>query len=263
MSSIARVKNVLRVGRELLRGNLTGYVPMATAGRTYPPDFSAEDIDTVRAVSPFTMTSAEKIYTLVRAVEYVVRSRISGAMVECGVWKGGSMMAVARTLIRLGDVSRSLYLFDTFEGMTPPEDIDRSYRGEPASALLAASDPEASWVWAKSPLEEVKGVLANTRYPSDRVFYVKGAVEETLPEAAPDRIALLRLDTDWYSSTYHELVHLYPRLVPGGVLIVDDYGHWEGARRAVDEYFAEQRSAIFLQRIDYSGRLALKPGWGP
>jgi hypothetical protein len=89
---------------------------------------------------------------------------------------------------------------------------------------------------------------------------VKGKVEDTIPRAAPKQIALLRLDTDWYESTYHELKHLYPRLVPGGVLILDDYGHWEGARRAVDQYFEEERIRLFLHRIDYAGRLAIKPG---
>ena len=260
MSSVRRsFEALVTAGDRWLRRTPATQGDRRTGAPTYPPDFSAEDIDTIRAVSPYTMTSAEKIYELVRAVEYVVRAGIPGAVVECGVWKGGSMMAVARTLVRLGDVSRSLYLFDTFEGMTPPQDVDRSYRGESAAALLAAEDPNASWVWAKGPLDEVKEALAQTSYPAERVSYIKGKVEETLPEAAPDRIALLRLDTDWYSSTYHELVHLYPRLVPGGVIIFDDYGHWEGARRAVDQYFAEQNISIFLHRIDYAGRLALKP----
>src|ERR1051325_10354963 len=90
-------------------------------------------------------------------------------------------------------------------------------------------------------------------------YTLEGTVEETIPAQAPERIALLRLDTDWYESTRHELVHLYPRLVPGGVLIIDDYGHWEGARKAVDEYIAQNNLRLFLNRIDYAGRLAIKP----
>jgi hypothetical protein len=88
---------------------------------------------------------------------------------------------------------------------------------------------------------------------------VSGPVETTLPAQAPDRLALLRLDTDWYASTRHELEQLYPRLVREGVLIVDDYGHWEGAREAVDEYFAANGPAPLLQRVDYTGRMAVKP----
>jgi O-methyltransferase len=97
--------------------------------------------------------------------------------------------------------------------------------------------------------------MQSTGYPSDRVHYVKGLVEATVPQQAPDEIAILRLDTDWYESTKHELEHLWPRVRPGGVLIVDDYGHFEGARRAVDEFFGP---GVFLHRIDYTGRLVLK-----
>ena len=94
----------------------------------------------------------------------------------------------------------------------------------------------------------------------DHVHFVPGPVEQTLPDHAPDPIAILRLDTDWYASTRHELEHLFPRVAPGGVLIVDDYGHWEGARRAVDEYFARSDDRILLQRIDYTGRIGVKQG---
>ena len=88
---------------------------------------------------------------------------------------------------------------------------------------------------------------------------VKGKVEDTLPGHAPDHIAVLRLDTDWYASTKHEMEHLYPRLARGGVLIIDDYGHWAGSRQAVDEYLAEHGIHLLLNRTDYTGRMALKP----
>lgn len=89
--------------------------------------------------------------------------------------------------------------------------------------------------------------------------FVIGPVEETLITKVPERIALLRLDTDWYESTRAELEYLYPRLVVGGVLIVDDYGHWKGARKAVDEYFAALgNDAPLLNRLDYTGRMAVR-----
>jgi hypothetical protein len=113
---------------------------------------------------------------------------------------------------------------------------------------------------AYSALDEVKHNLSSTGYPAEQMFFIKGKVEDTIPEQAPDRIALLRLDTDWYESTYHELLHLYPRLSPGGVLIIDDYGHWAGARKAVDKYIAEYNLKLFLHRIDYTGRICVKPG---
>lgn len=102
--------------------------------------------------------------------------------------------------------------------------------------------------------------MESTGYPPERIHLVPGRVEDTVPAQAPERIALLRLDTDWYASTKHELDHLYPRLSDGGVLIVDDYGHFEGARRAVDDYLAEQAEPLLLNRIDYTGRIAVKPG---
>jgi hypothetical protein len=100
--------------------------------------------------------------------------------------------------------------------------------------------------------------MRDTGYDSEKVFFVKGKVEETLPAHAPDRISLLRLDTDWYESTYHELTHLYPRLTVGGVLIIDDYGHWAGARRAVDDFIGKNKLRLLLNRVDYTGRICVK-----
>ena len=101
--------------------------------------------------------------------------------------------------------------------------------------------------------------MRSTGYDDALITYVKGPVEDSLPNHAPPAIALLWLDTDWYESTRHELEHLYPRLVSGGVLIIDDYGHFRGARKAVDEYFARNKEKILFQRVDYTARMAIKP----
>ena len=111
---------------------------------------------------------------------------------------------------------------------------------------------------AKAPLHEVKQAMMLTRYPWEKLIFVPGRVEVTLPDQAPEQIALLRLDTDWYESTYHELEHLYPRLADGGILIVDDYGHWQGARQAVDDYFRNHGIDAELRTIDFTGRLLVK-----
>jgi hypothetical protein len=185
---------------------------------------------------------------------------VPGAIVECGVWRGGSMLAAARTLNECSDVTRHLYLYDTFEGMSAPDDRDVDIDGHSARALLGGGEndnPDSAWCYAT--LEEVRETLAGSGYDMTRVHFVKGKVEDTIPESAPDRIAVLRLDTDWYESTRHELEHLYPRLSPGGVLIIDDYGHWAGCRQAVDEYFAAQGIHLLLSRVDYTGRIAVKP----
>ncbi len=223
-----------------------------------PPDFDPATAAVVRTVAPFTMTSPERIAALREAVLHVCRHGIAGAIVECGVWRGGSMMAVALTLLELG-VHRDLFLCDTFAGMSPPADVDRDLTGRPAAAALAAEDRDTGTTWAVGPLADVQANLRSTGYPPERIHYVVGKVEDTLPQAAPERIAILRLDTDWYESTRHELEHLYPRLAAGGVLIIDDYGHWAGARRAVDEFLARTPAAILLHRIDYTGRIGVKP----
>ena len=228
--------------------------------RRQNPDITDAEWSTWLAVEPYTMTSLDRILAAIRATAYIVQAGIPGDVVECGVWRGGSSMAIAHTLLRLGDSSRTLFLFDTFEGMTEPRAEDVSHAGRTAEELLTAARSkearEESTVWAYASIEDVTANLTSTGYPQDRIRYVKGPVEQTIPGVLPDSIALLRLDTDWYESTRHELTHLYPRLRSGGVLIIDDYGHWQGARRAVDEHFGG--AGPFLHRIDYTGRLVVK-----
>lgn len=230
----------------------------------YPVDFDAATREIIAAVRPYTMTGNEALAALIEAARYLTRYRIGGEFVECGVWRGGSMMAAALTLLKLGGPLRNLHLFDTFEGMTRPGDQDTSSLSGPARDEFVRHElGKNSSDWCRSPIDEVRANLEGTGYPADRLRLVKGPVEDTLPAGyAGGPIALLRLDTDWYQSTRHELIHLYPLLVPGGILIIDDYGHWEGARRACDEYFAERPEPLFLHRVDYTVRLLIKPGPG-
>lgn len=211
----------------------------------------------LQAVKPYTMTSPERIVSLVDAVQHVIRHDIPGDIVECGVWKGGSMMAVAKTLQHFG-AQRNLHLYDTFDGMTEPEAVDADWMGQKAKALMDISEKDNSEIWGYCPLEEVRRNLESTGYDGKLISYIKGAVESTIPDAIPETISLLRLDTDWYASTLHELEHLYPRLSVGGLLIIDDYGHWQGARKAVDEYLERTQTKLFLSRIDYTARIGVK-----
>lgn len=219
-------------------------------------DLSPADRAIVHRVAPYTMTSLERRAALIGAVDYVVRHRIEGAIVECGVWRGGSMMAVALALLDRSQSQRELWLYDTFEGMSAPSAADRSYDGIAAQDHLDRT-VRGTGVWCEASLEEVIANLRSTGYPWERIHFVRGKVEDTIPATLPGPIALLRLDTDWYESTRHELRHLYPLLQPGGILIIDDYGHWQGARRAVDEYLAGQ--PVYLHRVDYTARLLVKP----
>jgi O-methyltransferase len=228
------------------------------------PELSPVDRSIIERALPYTMTGTLRLQALVDAVRYCVRREIPGDFVECGVWRGGSVLAMILALQDLGVVDRDIHLYDTFEGMTAPTEHDRSQLERPALETWQAARRRAIRPWhglfGTEIFDEpkVRETLASTGYPEERLHFVRGQVEETLPAHAPDEIALLRLDTDWYESTRHELVHLYPHLADGGVLIVDDYGHWEGARRAVDEYFDSSANPLLLSRIDYTGRIAVK-----
>lgn len=225
----------------------------------FPADFDLQTLKIIKQTKPYTLTSPERIASLVNAVNYIVDNKIEGDIVECGVWKGGSSMAAIATLKYKKDFSREVYLYDTYEGMSVPTEEDKVFTGTSANEMLQSSDiNDASSVWCYSSIEEVRTNVSTLNYPKDKIHYIKGKVEDTIPQYMPEKIAVLRLDTDWYQSTKHELEHLYPLLVKGGVLIIDDYGHWEGARKAVDEYMEHQKLAILLNRIDYTGRIAIK-----
>lgn len=224
-------------------------------------DFLSGEFETLyNLCQPFTMTSPERMYSLYQGVDYVLKNNIQGDFVECGVWRGGSSMLIASMLKRRNIRDRKLFMYDTYEGMSAPTADDMDFAGRKADTLLKANvtNKETS-VWCLADLQDVKNNMLKTGLPEDQIIYVQGKVEETLPGIMPGaEIALLRLDTDWYESTLHELIHLYPNLVTNGVLIIDDYGHWQGCRKAVDEYFQQNGISLLLQRIDYTGRIAIK-----
>jgi O-methyltransferase len=225
----------------------------------FPRDFKEDEINIIRQVRKYTLTSNERLYTLIHAVQYLIKNNISGDIVECGVWKGGSIMAAIKSLQGSNDKGREIYLYDTFEGMVAPTDKDTKIDGTIAQEAFEKYEiNKNSSTWCRSDIEEVQEAIYSTGYDRSKIHFVKGKVEETIPRTIPEKIALLRLDTDWYESTKHELVHLFPRLVSGGVLILDDYGSWFGARKAVDEYIAEHNIKILLCRIDNTGRVAIK-----
>lgn len=218
--------------------------------------------EVARKVIPHTRTfgaGVEAPWALYQSIEYIVRAGIPGAIVECGVWSGGSMLLAAYALQHFGDVSRQIYLYDTFAGMPKPEPIDARWDGMPALPTWEHHQRNGgNWCFG-GPRHHVSRVVNSSGYPADNFVFVEGMVEDTVPAIAPETISLLRLDTDLYRSTWHELVHLYPLLSPGGILIIDDYGAFLGAKLATDQYIAENRLPLFLTRIDSSVRLAVKP----
>ena len=240
---------------ESLREKGYGVIPP----EQYLSDMEKEFQTIWKEIHLYTMTSVERGYSLFKAVEYIVKNDIPGNLVECGVWKGGSCMLIAKALKFFGDISRKIYLYDTYEGMPKPtkEDViswnGRSVMEKWEEDKSGTKDNFGSWAVG---LEEVKANVLGTGYPEDMFVFVPGDVAHTLKDIKPDKISLLRLDTDWYASTVEELETLYPLLVEKGVLIIDDYGHFDGARKAVDEYFITR--SILLNRIDYTGRIGIK-----
>lgn len=220
------------------------------------PEFS-EDLAAVRR---YTMTSVERLYSLWDACRYVHEAKVPGAIVECGVWRGGSMMTAALAFRRLGETSRDLWLYDTFSGLPRPDpEIDVDVLG---NRMIDGWEPRevegGRALWAYADEADVRSNMAQAGYPQERTRFVAGLVEETIPGDAPKQIALLRIDTDWHSSYVHILEHLYDRVAPGGILLFDDYGQLLGARRAVDDFRRSRGLHSPMIRIDFSCRMMLK-----
>ena len=228
--------------------------PEVSSPISVAPDIAmdASFMEIYSKVKDFTMVDTERCYALYQAVLHIIKNNIPGDFAECGVWKGGSCMLVAYTLLQAGKTDRKIWLYDTFMGMSKPGVNDGPEELEQwANKKLTEEKNE----WCLATVDEAKANMLKTGYPEGQLCFIKGKVEETIPGAKPNNICLLRLDTDWYESTRHELLHLYPLLQKGGVLIIDDYGAWQGARRATDEYF---NNGVFLNRIDWTGRMLIK-----
>jgi hypothetical protein len=207
----------------------------------------------ISIVSPFSMTSLERISSLYDSLEYIKNNKIEGDFVECGVWRGGNILGIMEYLKYNEILNRNIWLYDTFEGMTESEDVDVDHQGINAKELLHLEN-----VKAYASIQDVKNNLSISSFPVDNIKYIVGDVVNTLNilHNIPNKISLLRLDTDWYKSTKKELEILYPKLSNKGVLIVDDYGHWKGSKKAVDEYF--KNIDITIKNIDYTGIKIIK-----
>lgn len=181
------------------------------------------------------------------AVNYILQNKIEGALVECGVESGHFEHLWINELMK-HHTYRDIYLYDTFRGLVKPTEYDYTCK----DAKLYSMNKEevyAVWKnhiidektnnWCYTPLENVQKRLESTGYPQQYLHYVVGDVMETLKDRTniPDKIAILRLDTDWYESSKYELEQMYDNVVTGGVVIFDDYYHWDGQRRATDEFF--------------------------
>ena len=206
-----------------------------------------------------TLTSRSRMAATMRSLKYISKNEVSGAFVECGIWKGGQII-VGMEQLKLLDDLREVYLYDTFAGMTEAGELDIDLNNVVAVEELKNTEPAEDNLWVAVSLEDVVSNLEKVKYPKEKVHYIVGDVRETLlvDRNLPEQISLLRLDTDWFDSTYLELKILYPLLSEGGVLLIDDYGHWNGSKLAADKYFSELGIDPFWIAIDYSCVLHIK-----
>jgi O-methyltransferase len=221
------------------------------------PELRPEDHALLDGARGLSMTSLIAQWELIQAIRYIEAHRIPGDIVECGVWRGGNLVIAGLLRKQLG-FDRQIWAFDTFAGMTAPTEADfKPGEDLDVGRKFAELNRETHNEWCFAAEDEVRRSF-EARTGSRALNIVKGPVEETLRDPAnlPVEIAILRLDTDFYESTKAELEILYPRLSNGGVLIVDDYGEWAGARRAVDEYFSGR--PIWLHYVTPTVRLAIK-----
>ena len=208
----------------------------------------------------YTMTSPERIFALMKSINFIKNNNVEGDFVECGVWRGGNLILFQK-FIEKYNLNKKIYAYDTFEGMSEPEKIDETFKGESSLYLLnklkkKKVNRKENILIADCSLEQVEQNFKKFTNKNNLIS-IKGDVEKTLnvKENLPNKISILRLDTDWYSSTKKELEILFPLLEKNGVLIIDDYGFWKGARKAVDEYFENKNVTIF--KIDFTGRMII------
>lgn len=252
-------KKVIRSALDLL--GLEVHRKVEKPGAPFPVELSREEKELFHYVrrNGLTMVSDERLFATILACKHVIDRSVDGAFVECGVWRGGNAL-LAAGVFKLYGAMRKVYLFDTFAGMTLPNQYDSAaMTGEDAHARYLSSQRESHSEWCYASLEDVSAAFEQAKLLDSNVVFVKGDVLNTLSFAdnLPQTIAVLRLDTDWYESTRMELETLYPRLSVDGVIMIDDYGYWTGARKATDEYFARGHRP-FLHYTDATGRAGVK-----
>ena len=236
---------------------------LSSRSREIPVELSAAETDLIEWImkAELTMGSPQRLYATAVALKHQILTGVSvGSFVECGVWRGGHSI-LAAGMFKLNGISSDVYLFDTFAGMTRPTEVDLiAHSSAPALPLFLEHQESSHNNWCYASLNEVQENFRRADLLSDKIHFIVGPVEGTLldPRNLPLTIDFLRLDTDFYESTKIELEVLYPRIVVGGLIAVDDFGHWRGSRKAVDEYFNLNGNRPILQYVDYTCRIGVK-----
>lgn len=200
-----------------------------------------------RRVSEYTMLSLPRLKALYRLAREIERGGVAGALVECGVYRGGSA-AVMAYAGRHAPAPRPLWLFDSFQGLPRPS---------PEDGAKAREEYHAGW--CQGSAEDVREVFRLLGIPLSRLHVVEGWYQDTFPKAQVRPISLLHIDADWYESVKLCLEKFYDAVEPGGFVVLDDYGYWEGCRKAVDEFFQRRALRARLIQVDYTGHYFEKP----
>jgi hypothetical protein len=208
-------------------------------------------------VKDTTMLSRERLFDFYNSIQYVVKNQIPGDIVEIGCWAGGSIAMARATLDGFAsnhDI-RSVYGFDTYEGHGRPPDHEYDVWGNKCALTFNELD-EVGESWAKVDLEQVQKNLTSINGSLDGFTLIKGRVEDVAKHSSIKKIAILRIDVDWYEPTLFSLEYFYPMIPRGGVIIIDDYGHHSGSRDAVNHFFKDKLPKFFY--TDYSCISAIK-----
>jgi len=256
-------KIFLRLRKSIFKKFGLQVVPLENKPLQYHyPEATEFEINLAKLCSKFSLTGYDRLFCLIRAIEHINHNNLEGDFVECGVWKGGNLILFQKMIERLNLKNKKIYGYDTFEGMSEPTDFDAdTFMGglkAKEHMNLQPKDINVDNIHAYAPLDMVKSIYSGNTDKNNNLTLVKGKVEDTLkdPKNVPEKISILRLDTDWYESTKVELEILYPRLIKNGILIIDDYGEWSGSRKATDEYFKDKKITMF--KIDRGARLIFK-----
>ena len=218
------------------------------------PEIDEENKNLINFIDDYSLTPLVRRWILIKSLHYINKKKIDGDNVECGIWRGGNLFLAKKVQEKYyGNIKRSLYGYDTFEGMPQPSEHDGLKANQVYTEFKNKQEP-----WTKASLEDVLSSSRKLFSNTDDFIFIKGKVENTLIEKSnlPEKISLLRLDTDFYESTKVELDILYPLLSTKGVLIIDDYGDFPGCRKAVDEYFSDKN--VLIVGIDKSCRVIIK-----
>ena len=223
-------------------------------------ELNNNDKKLINLAQTYSMTPQIRIFNLLQSLRYLKNKKIDGDYVECGVWKGGNIILFKKFIEDEDENSKKkIYAFDTYEGMTEPDKNDYDISSNiPADILLKGDKAKRTNIWGICNLENVKKNIQSCVNSTENIKFIKGPVETTLNDTSnlPDKISLLRLDTDWYNSTKKELDVLYDKVMPGGIIIIDDYGHWGGSKKAVDDFFLNKY--VWMHYVDYACRLIIK-----